>query len=277
MITGQVITVRERRFFGALEANSPIEHALGHGLTPEQLFQFQDRLIKVDNGIRTALLRLPQGLTDGQEWVLFAKEYAPRRPLHFLRVWLHRERAPRVWHIARYLMAAGVPVARPLAYFIQKTTLDGRKGYYFSEALLGCRDLRTIAGEPSRFQELMARGDLIEDLATGIAAFHKTGASHGDMKWGNIMIDEARGRFWFIDLDAARHRRFHGRYAMARDVARFVLNSMEAGLPKDKIEQFIASYALRRNLPLARVSADMAPILRRLQKRHQKKLATHHH
>ena len=86
------------------------------------------------------------------------------------------------------------------------------------------------------------------------------------------MVDEKENQLWLIDLDASRIHRGHlGPKGIARDLARFVLSGLEAGVDGKILARFLDHYAQRRNLKLKDIEGPMMNILQKLRKRHEKK------
>ena len=124
-----------------------------------------------------------------------------------------------------------------------------------------------------QFTKRFDSGGLIGVLAQNIARMHNSGASHGDLKWLNILVDREKNELWFVDLDAAKlHRRRVSVKAVARDLARFVLSGLEAGVDGAILARFLSRYAQSRNLALKDIEGPMMTVLQKLRKRHEKKV-----
>jgi RIO kinase 1 len=105
-----------------------------------------------------------------------------------------------------------------------------------------------------------------------VAALHDSGATHGDLKWTNILVNERENNLWLIDLDASRIHSGHlGPKGIARDLARFVLSGLEAGVDGTILARFLGHYTRRRNLKLKDIEGPMMKVLQKLRKRHEKK------
>ncbi|MFO1352862.1 MAG: lipopolysaccharide kinase InaA family protein [Gammaproteobacteria bacterium] len=267
MTNTEIIAIHDAEAVGVIAARSVLGIAYRQGLTPQQWLHQPKRILKVDNGIETALMTFDLGQSDRRD--VFIKTYGMRRWWRF-RYWLGRERARVLWHISRRLRVAGVAVPESLGFLCWGDKREGGGSAFFAEALADCRDLHRIAAEPDYMQALLRRWNLLEALADTLAACHRAGISHGDFKWSNILIDEASGRHWLIDLDAASGAWLRRGRRMAKDVARFVLNAEEAGLPEQEIQRFIDRYAENRGMSALQVNATMAKPLTKLRARHRR-------
>jgi hypothetical protein len=87
------------------------------------------------------------------------------------------------------------------------------------------------------------------------------------------LVDEKENQLWLIDFDASRiHRGDLGPKGIARDLARFVLSGLEAGVDGTILARFLDHYARRRNLKLTDIEGPMMNVLQKLRRRHEKKL-----
>jgi RIO kinase 1 len=120
--------------------------------------------------------------------------------------------------------------------------------------------------------ERLDSGGLSLVAAHCVAALHDSGATHGDLKWTNILVNEKENQLWLIDFDASKIYRGHlGPNGIARDLARFVLSGLEAGINGAILAGFLGHYAQHRNLKLKDIEGPMMKVLRKLRKRHEKK------
>jgi hypothetical protein len=88
-----------------------------------------------------------------------------------------------------------------------------------------------------------------------------------------ILVDEKDNQLWLIDLDASKIcGRYLGPKGIARDLARFVLSGLEAGVDGTILARFLHHYAQQRNLKLKNIEGPMMNVLQKLRKRHEKKL-----
>jgi tRNA A-37 threonylcarbamoyl transferase component Bud32 len=144
--------------------------------------------------------------------------------------WRHRfcdtfrpTRAHRAFHSARALEAAGLPVARPLA------VADLRRGRWPVHAYLLSQEIenaRTLAqwAHPTRPWS----HSLVATLADLLARLHEAGFIHGDLKATNVLITTAELP-WLIDFDGVRQFTRVPRARAAKDLARLMTGSVEAG------------------------------------------------
>ena len=145
-------------------------------------------------------------------------------------------------------------------------------GYYFSEALGRCSSLHELTEDLAQLNERLDAGGLSRAAAHYVAALHDSGATHGDLKWTNILVDEKENQLWLIDFDASRIHRGHlDPKGIARDLARFVLSGLEAGVDGTILARFLGHYAQSRNLKLRDIEGPMMNVLQKLRKRHESK------
>jgi hypothetical protein len=62
-----------------------------------------------------------------------------------------------------------------------------------------------------------------------------------------------------------------GPKGIARDLARFVLSGLEAGVDGTILARFLGHYTRRRNLKLKDIEGPMIKVLQKLRKRHERK------
>jgi RIO kinase 1 len=164
-------------------------------------------------------------------------------------------------------------VPEPVGYLIKQKGPFWREAYFFSKAVTGCDNLGTLARDDTRLSDRLDSGGLTEALARAIALLHDSGVTHGDLKWSNILVDQKGNKPWFVDLDAAKLRGcFLGPPHVARDLARFLLSGLEAGMDESIMQRFLDEYAFRRKLSREDIDAPMTRVLRKLKKRHERKL-----
>jgi hypothetical protein len=141
-----------------------------------------------------------------------------------------------MWKVSWHLLKHSIPVPEPEGYLLKQKGPICLGGYYFSKALRRCPSLH----------------ELTEDLAQL-----------------NERLDSGG---WLIDLDASSIYGGHlGPKGIARDLARFVLSGLEAGVDGTILARFLGHYTRRRNLKLKDIEGPMMNILQKLRKRHEKK------
>jgi RIO kinase 1 len=101
---------------------------------------------------------------------------------------------------------------------------------------------------------------------------HDSNATHGDLKWSNVLVHEKKNKLWFVDLDASKlYGQPPGPKEVARDLARFMLSGLEAGVEEVMLEKFLDTYAGYRKLKRKSVDGPTKRILKKLQDRHKDK------
>jgi len=260
-------------FQGVVIVDSSIDRFLQTDGSPETLFFRNTELIKSHGSTRTALVEMSPSNSASAPPDLFVKAFYNKSPLHSFKHPFRKHRAQTQWQISWHLLEHGVLVPEPMGYLIKQKGLFWREGYFFSEALSGCDNLGTLAKNDKGLSDRLDSGALIEALAGAIALLHDSGVTHGDLKWSNILVHGKRNEPWFVDLDAAKLRgRFLGPGYVARDLARFVLSGVEAGTDASIINRFLDEYALRRKVTRESLHRPVTRVLRKLKKRHKKKL-----
>lgn len=156
------------------------------------------------------------------------------------------------------LRRAGLDVAEPLACL---RTGDGL--LLLTEAIEGATDLKALwlAGQDdARLQSLMAAA------GQALADWHGRGFTHGDCKWSNILF--AGERVVLVDLEAVRRGSPTGRGAR-RDLARFVVNAEDMGLPEPPFRAFLDGYATSLGIDAAALPDIIRPRVDALRRRHR--------
>jgi RIO kinase 1 len=204
---------------------------------------------------------------------LYVKEFRYKGVVHSLKHLFGKHRAQVLWKVSWHLLKHSIPVPEPQGYLLKRRGPMCSGGYYFSKALRTCPSLHELTEDLAQLNERLDSGGLSRVAAHCVAALHDSGATHGDLKWTNILVDENENQLWLIDLDASKIRRGHlGPKSIARDLARFVLSGLEAGVNGAILARFLGHYAQRRNLKLIEIEGPMMKFLQELRKRHEKKL-----
>jgi RIO kinase 1 len=177
-----------------------------------------------------------------------------------------------MWKVSWHLLKHSIPVPEPEGYLLKQKGPICPGGYYFSKALRRCPSLHELTEDLDQLNERLDSGGLSLVAAHCVAALHDSGATHGDLKWTNILVNEKENQLWLIDLDASKIYRGHlGPNGIARDLARFVLSGLEAGINGAILAGFLGHYAQRRNLTLKDIEGPMMKVLQKLRKRHERK------
>jgi len=255
---------------GVVVAGSSLDCFLENNGDPADLFSLNVRIIKSDDSIRNALVRLSEAKPAVSPEEIFVKEFRSKNALHALKPLFSRHRAQIAWQISWHLLNSGIPVPEPEGYLLEKSGPFYGKGYFFSKVLSGCHSLATLAWTSRELSNRLDSGGLLEALARGIAALHDCRVTHGDLKWSNILVHEKDNKLWFVDLDSAKlHFQYLGSSRIARDLARFVFYGFQTETDSVYINRFLDEYCRQRSLARANIEAEMAKVLKRLHKRHR--------
>jgi RIO kinase 1 len=259
-------------FRGMVVVDSTLDHFLLNDGDPDSLFQDSTILLKSSSSTRSVLVSFDPASGDAVSKGLYVKEFRYKGVVHSLKHLFGKHRAQIMWEVSCHLLKSSFPVPEPEGYLLKHKGPMCLGGYYFSSALRGCPSLHELSEDLAVLNERLDSGGLNLVTAHCIAMLHDSGVSHGDLKWTNILVDEKENQLWLIDLDASKlWREYPGPKAVARDLARFVLSGLEAGVDGAILARFLGHYVRRRNLKLKDIEGPMMRVLQKLRKRHEKK------
>ncbi len=259
-------------FRGMVVVDSTLDHFLQNDGDPDALFQHSGSLLKSSSSTRSALVNLDSVSGDVESKSLYVKEFRYKGVVHSLKHLFGKHRAQVMWKVSWHLLNHSIPVPEPEGYLLRKKGPMCPGGYYFSKALSRCPSLHELTEDLEQLNERLDSGGLSRAAAHSVAALHDSGATHGDLKWTNILVNEKANQLWLIDLDASRIHKGHlGPKGVARDLARFVLSGLETGIDGTILARFLGHYTRRRNLKLKDVEVAMMNVLQKLRKRHERK------
>ena len=236
---------------GADEANAL---AATLGFEGQDLLEWIERdteLIKSERHSRV-------GLVDAGK-LYHCKLYLPKSALQRVLFRLGQARALNSFDMALRLREQGIAVPEPVACF----SADGAL-LLVTEGLRDARDLKSLwtgYGSGETFSEALTAS------ATALAALHGAGFCHGDCKWSNFLIDGTR--VLFVDLENVATCR-PGSSQQVRDIARFILNAEDMGLPQADFDQCIATYAAELGVSVELLLGSILPVLKKLRGRHRR-------
>ncbi len=198
------------------------------------------------------------GLLTLQGRACYLKYYHPKRSIQGLLLRFGRGRGIASFDNALALRRAGLEVPEPLACL-----RTGRGLMLLTEAIEGAADLKTLwlAGQSdARLDTLMAAaGDTL-------AHWHARGFTHGDCKWSNFLF--AGERVLLVDLEGVG-RGSPASQGARRDVARFVVNAEDMGLPEKPFRVFLRSYTAPLGINADEIPGRIRPRLEALRRRHR--------
>jgi RIO kinase 1 len=252
--------------------DSTLDHFLQSDGDPDTLFHYSASLLKSSRSTRSALVKLDPFKGDARSGRLYVKEFRYKGVVHSLKHLFGKHRAQVMWKVSWHLLKHSISVPEPEGYLLRQKGPICLGGYYFSKALRRCPSLYELTEDLDQLHEKLDSGGLSRVAAHYVAALHASGATHGDLKWTNILVDAKENQLWLIDLDASKiYRGYLGPKGIARDLARFVLSGLEAGVDGAILARFLHHYAQRRNLKLKDIEGPMMNILQKLRKRHEKR------
>lgn len=276
MLLGRNFEVREiftSSFRGKVIVGSAADCLIRNNPNLENFQLDESRLIKSSESASSALVEMKLSKSANNLQSIFVKKFHFKGIVHSLKPLFRQHRAQVMWQVSWHLIKNSIPVPEPEGYLIKQRGPFCLEGYFFSKVLSSCCSLEELTKDLKQLSKRLDSGGLIGDLAWNVAALHKSGTTHGDLKWSNILIHEEKNQLWFVDFDAAKlHRRNPDGKAVARDLARFVLSGLEAGVGGTLLASFLGHYARRRNLSLKDIEGPMMRFLHKFRKRHEKKL-----
>lgn len=259
-------------FRGMVIINSMIDQFLQDGGNPDNLMRDRAELLKSTGSTRSALVELNNSEVDGKIERMYVKEFHFKGTIHSLKPLIRQHRAQVMWKISWHLLNHSIPVPEPEGYLIKRRGPFCLKGYFFSRVLPKCSTLDELTQDLDQFSKRFDSGGLIGVLAQNVAKMHNSGASHSDLKWSNILVHREQNELWFVDLDGAKlHRRMPSSKAVTRDLGRFMLSGLEAGIDEATMDKFLDAYAFHRKVTRKSFDKPTRRILEKLKGRHEKK------
>ena len=213
----------------------------------------QTEVLKADDHSLVGLVELDKSLCH-------LKAYRSKSSLQGVGFRLGLGRGVTAFDRALALRTAKLSVPEPRACVYKKGVM-----LLLTEGLEASTDLKNLwlqqPGDES-LQSLMGRsGDTL-------AAWHRTGFSHGDCKWSNFLV--AVDAIYLVDLESVRPTTVEGGGA-TRDLARFVVNAEDMGLSQAHFSAFMTNYCQAVGLDENAVVARILPRVKALRHRHLRK------
>ena len=116
-----------------------------------------------------------------------------------LRRYFGRPRIKAEWQNLRHFAAWGIPTAEIVAYGLERRAGAFVRGALITRELVGTEDLGHIAGhQRERLADSAWVARISVQLARGARALHNHHFAHNDLKWRNLLVNEA-GDLFFID------------------------------------------------------------------------------
>lgn len=252
-------------FWAEYYLGSIISQTLATGNNLETWFTNNGILIKKDKTITTKTFN-GTGCPP-----LFGKRFLQKNSLHFLKLLFRGEKARHLWRISHILLNLGIPVPKPAGYILTGRNPLKRNNFFFCDSLPDSGNLLTIARNRNDLAAWLAGNQLLERLARSLGRMHNFGYSHGDAKWGNIMVNESEGVFYWIDLDSTNKQKRPNNRWFYKDVARFSVDIIENRLDDEWLDLFLKNYAHTRCISATHLKKKIYPFIRKISKRHRKK------
>jgi RIO kinase 1 len=275
MVANRNFEIREilaSSFKGKVIVGSITDYFLQKSASLEDFQLDESRLIQSSESASSALVEMKVSKSANNLERIFVKKFHFKGIVHSLKPLFRQHRAQVMWQVSWHLIKNSIPVPQPEGYLIKQRGPFCLEGYFFSKVLSSCYSLEELTKDLRLLSKRLDSGGLIGNLAREVAALHDSGTTHGDLKWSNILIHEEKNELWFVDFDGAKlHSSCPDCKAVARDLARFVLSGLEAGVDGTILARFLGHYVRRRNLKLKDIEGPMMRVLQKLRKRHEKK------
>ncbi len=214
----------------ACSPDSPVRAALDPGCWPPPSSTLT--VIKENKKVCSGFISL--GSTS-----LFFKRFTNHPWTSALQRMTGRDRVSRNWRVTQRLQAHGVAIPAPHAAIWGQDT-----SWYLSEAIIGAETLEATARQSG--PAASTTSGLCKTAVDQLIRLHDAGIVHGDLKWGNLLVQN--GRVIITDLDSARIKRLVRPNAATKDLARFLVSGLELGLDQQWAHEVIHHYAAGRAL-----------------------------
>lgn len=248
--------VRENGWQGSVRQGGALDTALREGRWPPHKANLS---IGKGHGAAVSGILKPAGAAPP----LFFKRFRYCGAGLTVRRLLNRERASINWRIGCALWGHGVGTPRPEGWLWR-----GGEAWFLCAAWPDASNLAAL-GRQVRDPNELAASSL--DFVAEIAHMHAAGILHRDLKWGNLLQDPD-GRRAIIDLDSARQSSAAVRErAAARDLARFVVSGLEAGLSEQWVDAVSERYNDARTSPMPHLHRHLRPAVTRISRGHQRR------
>lgn len=252
-------------FQGVYVVDSLLGRQLEREVDPHQWFDSGGITLKHDKNITVKLIPGPNNND------VIVKRFSAKNIFYHIKVWLKKERVFKLWDMTHSFKLLGVPVADTQGYILEGKGIWRTVSYFYSDNLKNKIDLRILSREIKDFPHWLENKKLVTQFAEILARLHNNGFCHGDTKWANIMVDKETGAFGLIDLDGATSNNSPLGHEVCKDLSRFLVEMVEFPLPEAHFDTFISTYCTIRKMNHENIRTKIAPHIRTIIARHQKK------
>ncbi len=224
----------------------------------EQLSSFESHVNRIKEGRYSYAGFIT---VDGCQSTVFLKCYKPKGIFQRCLFSWGVARAYRAYHVS---CGSILPVVS--SYALVRNTYSSNL-YVFYNAISGSNLSEYYKSTPET-QNLSA---LLADCGHKLAALHEAGWTHGDFKWGNVLVNRSQSSVIFADMDAARSMSRYNRSACGRDIARFIVNAEDYHVDENLMSHFLSAYANTVGLTERACIKHAQPALEKLRLRHDRK------
>lgn len=158
-------------------------------------------LVQVHSSRGARVFRSGEGSSANFYW----KEFRARGALDPLKAWLRGSRAARAVRGAERLAAIGVDAPRTLALVEERGAFGVARAVLVTEAVLDRVGLEHWAVSDDLASRDRRR--IVTAAAVAVAAIHRAGLVHGDLRPSNVLVDRAGDRVTFLDNERTRPSR----------------------------------------------------------------------
>ena len=237
----------------ACTPDSPVRAALDAGRWPPSSVTL--KVIKKNKKVCSGFISL--GSTS-----LFFKRFTNHPWASGLQRMTGCDRVSHNWRVTQRLQTHGVAIPAPHAAIWGQDT-----SWYLSEAIMGAATMEAAVRQSGPAASKTT--GLCKTAVDQLIRLHDAGVVHGDLKWGNLLVQN--GRVLITDLDSARIKPRVGPSAATQDLARFLVSGLELGLDQQWAHEVIQQYAAGRALRPEELIGRVQRSIERISAAHQQR------
>jgi len=157
----------------------------------DAVFALEGEIVALDSTTRTVRVEV-----DGRRYYVKRYHGLGKKPL---RRWLGKPRVQLEWENLQRFAEWGIPTARLVACGLEREGGVFARGALVTEEIPGTTDLaRLVRARDPRLKSQSWRDGVCAQVAAIARALHARRFAHGDLKWRNLLVDDA-GRVFLID------------------------------------------------------------------------------
>lgn len=144
---------------------------------------------------------------DDGDHVVYYKQYLCRSAWDFIKDFVRANRAERAFKAAEMLGKNGFDAPAIIAMGKYKGGLFHTKSFLITEEIKEAKQIYQIISDSKL--GIQDKRELIRAFGQTIGKMHAKGIFHGDLRLGNILTQQDKGRWMFFFLDNERTRKFN--------------------------------------------------------------------